>query len=661
MDGEKGVQCMCGASIRTRSTVAELGNICGNCNGIIVVDPSGTLPTYENAAELSMSRVLPEVPGRAGGCDRSEMGLTERTSPGDDTFSDGIFGATRRVRRPPGFDLPKFSGGKGANPKHYFLKLKGYFKACGVTSVSDQVDLVSQSLDGEAMDLYLSLSAAQQTDLDQLEEIFEDHFRPVAHGYLAVAELLKLCKGPRETVSEYYFRLKKFADRRNVATDMVKFAFVQGLPRDYQKHLTLTKGLVELEDIYKESLDFERASALEFKAVGPQANVVDGVGVKDLATKFDRVMDEIHHLRQEVQQRTTPTRDSRDEKQENGFDSKLELVMGEVARMRQDMARSNGPDVGKKGGENSTFWKEWFSEDKKNSDMRTPKQVRFNEDKTSRGEDRLCYFCRQKGHLKRSCAKYTEFLQQKRRSYVATVAYGKPCELKYTFAILNGHTQPSDLGFRGAWGQDEILLVNYAYKSLQVSGMGVNRGMTLLAETHAGIDRVRGTWNGMEVSSKSLHPGEFVTSSFLNNTIAHTVLPGWDELGTMCKSLNEVYDLVGRTITRILKFARKRGIGNVWVPLVTHLEYAIVDGSRREQFKENELVVCMNRAILRAVQLFSQKCTGVNISINKRDDFHQDEMSRLVDKLAQAIRGIRVRPVNLLTRWALAVVASRLV
>ena len=150
------------------------------------------------------------------------------------------------------------------------------------------------------MDLYLSLSPTQQTDLGTLERIFEDHFRPMTQGYMGMAEILKMCKAPRESISEYYLRVRQFADRLNVAPEMIKYAYVQGLPREYQKHLQLAKHVIELEDIHQESIDFENASALDRKPVGPQTNIVENGDVKRLEAKFDRLMNKVTQWRQET-------------------------------------------------------------------------------------------------------------------------------------------------------------------------------------------------------------------------------------------------------------------------------------------------------------------------------------------------------------------------
>ena len=178
-------------------------------------------------------------------------------------------------------------------------------------------------MEGEALDLFLSLSPSQQRNLREIEDIFDSHFRPVAQGYLGVSEFLKLRKGPRETVSEYYLRVRKCSDRQKFAPDIVKVAFMQGLPIEYQKHLVLRKDLMALDDIFKASLDFEQASVLEQMRPGPRSNVVGISEEGGLEGKFDRMMEEVKSLRQEVQQ----------------------------ARTRETENRETGP---------TNFWTEWF-------------------------------------------------------------------------------------------------------------------------------------------------------------------------------------------------------------------------------------------------------------------------------------------------------------
>ena len=225
MDNQR---CLCDI-VSTRERVELLGNVCDRCEGIIVVPE----PTYEAPVESGNrerpreheARVIrdegvsrgedhdcddnPEVGEGLGNAyaREEERGEAFRAGLPLDLWRDAVIGATRRQKELPRMELPKFSGAKGANPQHYFLKIRGYFVAYNVVNPVEKGRLIAQSLDGEALDLFLSLSIAQQTNIEELEEVFEAHFRPIAHRYLGIAEFMKLRKGPRETVSEFYLKL----------------------------------------------------------------------------------------------------------------------------------------------------------------------------------------------------------------------------------------------------------------------------------------------------------------------------------------------------------------------------------------------------------------------------------------------------------------------
>ena len=135
--------------------------------------------------------------------------------------------------------LAKFSGGKGADPKHYFLKMNAFLDTYCISKIDKIINVFLDSLEDDALDLYLSLETDKKADLIYLEHIFSIHFKPKKHDILGQSDMLKMSKRLDESISEYYLRLSKEAREFSVGLDMLKAIFVQGLPVDYQKHIAL--------------------------------------------------------------------------------------------------------------------------------------------------------------------------------------------------------------------------------------------------------------------------------------------------------------------------------------------------------------------------------------------------------------------------------------
>ena len=64
-------------------------------------------------------------------------------------------------------------------------------------------------LSNEALDLYLSLSAGEQADIQALEKRFKQHFKPVRHDLIETERFLKIRKEKEQSVSNFYTKIKR--------------------------------------------------------------------------------------------------------------------------------------------------------------------------------------------------------------------------------------------------------------------------------------------------------------------------------------------------------------------------------------------------------------------------------------------------------------------
>ena len=304
----EGDLCTCNYQ-KTRAVVDEYSNCCPGCGRRLVVESPvasmlDTVLTSDETYETPISspatayvprtpRSLPSVPlGTFSGISGSGMtlprlsvGMEEQRNvefslsvPRDVvhtqtqyTFSNnaflnadsGPFGsvAPRRMNFPK-LDMPRYDGNKKSNPKHYFFKVAAFFAEYGIRNPNERIRLLSHSLENEALDLFLSLGREQQGDLSVLEEIFVAHFQPQKHSILGMGEFLQAKKGNTETVSEFCLRLRTHAEQHNIPSSVVKAIFIQGLPGAFQKHIAL-KDVDTLEDIFRESIIFERVAKIE--------------------------------------------------------------------------------------------------------------------------------------------------------------------------------------------------------------------------------------------------------------------------------------------------------------------------------------------------------------------------------------------------------------
>ena len=226
--------CEC-AGPSTRGYVRENGNVCAECGKKILLDraegssmrPSDTEPSRgANVKRDERSSGVEEnaydVPQRTS-VQRGENTADDSVGNGPvnnlpqhpsalDYLSDAVLGNTRLRYKRSGFkmQLPRFSGVEGEDPRHYFLKMTAFLEAYDIDQNAERVRVFLDSLQGPAMDLYVSLSWEEQSDIAFLHRVFLEHFKPRKHAILEASEILNAKKKPSESISNFLLRLKKW-------------------------------------------------------------------------------------------------------------------------------------------------------------------------------------------------------------------------------------------------------------------------------------------------------------------------------------------------------------------------------------------------------------------------------------------------------------------
>ena len=243
-----------------------------------------------------------------------------------------------------------------------------------------------------------------------------------------------------------------------------------------------------------------------------------------------------------------------------------------------------------------------------------------------------CFHCGKFGHSKMNCWKYqqdTAFLQKqnfsKDKQYANVVSKQEteePNALKYTFRRIDGLSDHTTFNFSKAlWENGRSIIVNFVDESLSPEGSGVCRGIRIFADHNRGIDQ--GEWYnlvgiGPHYDYGSVKPGCLAKSDFTFGNIIHVVLPKAKE-GQSEQELRDIFDIVGKAFTTVLNYAKKKGYGQVWIPLNTSLDTNVVAANYQRQEEIENFLGHVNQAIFTAIKIFQSKEQGskIQICINK--------------------------------------------
>ena len=139
--------------------------------------------------------------------------------------SSGVFGSTKSRKLSPDkpsirWKAPTYNG--KSECKHYFIKLENYFEANKIYASMEKIRVLKSSLEDSALDLFLTLSHTEQSNLKTLQKIFEAHFEPRGHKIIEAENFMKIRKKASETVSEFYASLRKKANDLQIEEPLVK-------------------------------------------------------------------------------------------------------------------------------------------------------------------------------------------------------------------------------------------------------------------------------------------------------------------------------------------------------------------------------------------------------------------------------------------------------
>ena len=152
--------CIC-PTAKTRVHIADNNNTCPTCEkGLVEEEPKYEIPidsASKKEAEVNFDKLLQFFGNSAFGSTKSRANDSLRLKP------------------------PTFDGKVGTDPRHFFLKLQNYFETSNITGEDAKIRILKQVLDGAALDLYLASDEETQSDLQTLERLFIQYFKPIGH------------------------------------------------------------------------------------------------------------------------------------------------------------------------------------------------------------------------------------------------------------------------------------------------------------------------------------------------------------------------------------------------------------------------------------------------------------------------------------------------
>ena len=166
----------------------------------------------------------------------------------------------KALARRPKPELPKFPA-KDVTVDIFFLKLKSYIDIKNIVGRQAIHNLLVQCLQGEALQLYASIAEETQVDLPTLQKFLFRHFEPRKHEDIHTNELMTAEMKAGETISQYFLRIKELSRGLDINSQMQMYAFKQGLPCNFQKHLA-TKKIDTLQNLVDECITYEKIVTL---------------------------------------------------------------------------------------------------------------------------------------------------------------------------------------------------------------------------------------------------------------------------------------------------------------------------------------------------------------------------------------------------------------
>ena len=156
--------------------------------------------------------------------------------------------------KPPAFE------GRG-DPAHFFIKLKNFIDINKIKKEAEKIAVLKNCLSKEALDLFQSLSEDGQMDLEALEKIFKQYFKPMKHDIIETERFLKTRKAKDQSVLNFYIKIKKKGLELLMDPALTKQAFCQGLDKETQKHCAL-KNAGTIEEYLAAAQEYEKVNQI---------------------------------------------------------------------------------------------------------------------------------------------------------------------------------------------------------------------------------------------------------------------------------------------------------------------------------------------------------------------------------------------------------------
>ena len=236
---------------RTTANVVAYNNVCPTC-GLKLVDDKFLGNVLEN--------IYQEVEDEPR-CD--EVGEESTWKKGLKYVLENLESPLEKGHRwSANYKLPTFSGEDSEDITHFFVKFRVYLIENGISRENEIIRIMTLSLSGKALELYLTLPRETLADLKNLERLFIIHFRPFKHNFLEIRDFLGQRKSDNESMAKYFLRLTKIAGERDISDEVVRAVIIRGLPLKCLKHVALQKANT-LSEIKAACAEFEKLEELE--------------------------------------------------------------------------------------------------------------------------------------------------------------------------------------------------------------------------------------------------------------------------------------------------------------------------------------------------------------------------------------------------------------
>ena len=592
--------CQC-AIAKTRAIVLEHQNVCPNCRKKLIEDTlyeEPIMPDLEESAQES----------------KSDMGEMLKLFK---MFGSVKERATEQIK----LKLPYFEDKYKKNVKVYFLKLRNYFEAYRIIKPQSQVRILMQVLDGNALDLYLTLTDEVKADLNALEEIFSEHFRPARLDHVELKQFWQTEKLPSETVSEFAVRLQKRAEEIVVPQETLEAVFLNALPEEFQKHVALQKAS-GLKETVAAAIEFEKTTRF---AVGQSKTVLSVVDrpnkeVQGLANLLSEFMKEFRTEREKISQiqAQAPHRSDQVDVGTKTLEYGQQESKYGPSNSTQEASRTNNRYHRPQNNQQSRgFTGDWRRRDEPATGSH---QSGYTEKRRLR-----CFNCQSESHLVRNCPQnqynggnsYNRKPQESGRNtnnYSAVVpvqansgledVLGK-VQVRQTDILLDGNTSASDMGMANwVMARGQATVVNLTDGEFRLhKTTGTNRGASLFAEYHGGV--TSGNWKDLNTEDEN-----FAVSKFNGGQIFHLVKPSADKYMQEQGSFGGVTEFMEKILLDALNRAKRENRSNIWVPLASKFHVENWCGGHTVNF-----VLAINLGIVNAIKRFQEEEKGRKITV----------------------------------------------